>query len=158
MLNDLLSLEDDIQSFEDSNVSQLRLLILFIENEKLINGIEKKLNIKNKQMSREELIHVIQNTNELTDYKIQYLLNFTIEKSPHELFDSYNSTNNNDFYKLNPIKNLKTFHIEQNKYSKNVCFTTMNTLIIIANKNNKYYIKSTNYLAKNNTSKKNIKS
>ena len=54
--------------------------------------------------------------------------------------------------------NLKTFNIEQNKNSKNVTFTHMNTLIIIANKNNKYYIKRRNYVEKKNTSKKNIKS
>ena len=152
--DDITSLADDITSFED-NISQLRLLILFIDNERLINSIETKINIKNKQMSHNVLINHIQNINELKDYKIQYLLNFTIEKSPQELC---NNTNINDLYKLNTITNIKTFEFEQHKYSKNVYFTTMNTLIIIANKNNKYYIKRKINLEKKNTSKKNIKS
>ena len=157
----LLAFEDDIIAFEE-NISKLRLLILFIDNERLINCIEKKINIKNKQLSNNDLIHYIQNINELKDYKLQYLLDFTIEKSPHELCDLFNNANTsaNDFYKLNTITNtnLKTFNIEQNKNSKNVTFTHMNTLIIIANKNNKYYIKRRNYVEKKNTSKKNIKS
>ena len=137
-----LSLEEDIMSFED-NISQIRLLLLFIDNERLINSIETKINIKNNQMSRSELINHIQNINELKDYKIQYLLNFTIEKSPQELCNN---------------TNIKTFQFEQHKYSENVYFTAMNSLIIIANKNNKYYIKRKNNLEKKNTSKKNIKS
>jgi hypothetical protein len=149
-----LSLEEDIMSFED-NISQIRLLLLFIDNERLINSIETKINIKNNQMSRSELINHIQNINELKDYKIQYLLNFTIEKSPQELC---NNTNINELYKLNTITNIKTFQFEQHKYSENVYFTAMNSLIIIANKNNKYYIKRKNNLEKKNTSKKNIKS
>jgi hypothetical protein len=151
----IISFEDDIHSFEENNISQLRLLILFIDNEKVTNGIEKKINMKNKQLSNNELIHHIQNINELKDYKIQYLLNFTIEKSPYELVKN---TNMRDLYKLNAITNLKTFNVEQNQYCKNVSFTSMNTLIIIANKNNKYYIKRSANLTKNNTSKKNIKS
>ena len=151
----IISFEDDIHSFEENNISQLRLLILFIDNEKVTNGIEKKINMKNKQLSNNELIHHIQNINELKDYKIQYLLNFTIEKSPYELVKN---TNMRDLYKLNAITNLKTFNVEQNQYCKNVPFTSMNTLIIIANKNNKYYIKRSANLTKNNTSKKNIKS
>ena len=65
---DLQSLEEDIMSFED-NISQIRLLLLFIDNETLINSIETKINIKNKQMSNNELIKHIQSIKELKDYK-----------------------------------------------------------------------------------------
>ena len=147
------SFANDIISFEE-NISQLRLLILFIDNERLINAIEKKINIKNKQMSNSEIIYYIQNVSELKEYKIQYLLNFTIQKSQQELFKLFNNTNTNTFYKLNTITNIKTFNIEQDKYNKNMSFTDMNTIIIVANKNNKYFVQRTNYLAKNNTTKK----
>jgi hypothetical protein len=150
---DFQSLQEDIVSFED-NISQIRLLLLFIDNETLINSIETKINIKNKQMSNNELINHIQNINELKDYKIRYLLNFAIEKSQYELAN----TNTNDPCKLTTITNIKTFHFEEPKYSKKVYFTALNTLIIIANKNNKYYIKRKSNLDKKNTSKKNIKS
>ena len=158
MITDLLdfetSLEEDIMSF-DINISQLRLLLLFITNEKLIDSIETKINIKNKQMSSSELINHIQSIDELKGYKIQYLLNFTIEKSQNELI---NATNTSDLYKLTTITNIKTFNFEERKYSKKVYFTALNSLIIIANKNNKYYIKRRSNLDKKNTSKKNIKS
>ena len=162
MITDLLdfetSLEEDIISF-DINISQLRLLLLFITNEKLIDSIETKINIKNKQMSSSELINHIQSIDELKGYKIQYLLNFTIEKSQNELINATNTnTNTSDLYKLTTITNIKTFNFEERKYSKKVYFTALNSLIIIANKNNKYYIKRRSNLDKKNTSKKNIKS
>ena len=161
---DLQSLEEDIMSFED-NISQIRLLLLFIDNETLINSIETKINIKNKQMSNNELIKHIQSIKELKDYKVRYLLNFAIEKSQEELNQeevanaiSANAISANEPYKLTTITNIKTFHFEERKYSKKVYFTALNTLIIIANKNNKYYIKRRNNVDKKNTSKKNIKS
>ena len=162
------SIEDSIRAFEDditafeSNVVQLRLLVLFIENETFTNCIEKKINVTNKQLSSNELKHYIQNIKELKGYKLQYLLNFTIEKSPRELYELFNNPNVNNVnntYNLTSITNstFENLNIEQNKYSKNVCFTTMNTLIIVANKNNKYYIKRNCVLANHNTSRKNIK-
>jgi uncharacterized protein YjbI with pentapeptide repeats len=192
MVKELLSLEtsfeEDIMSFED-NISQIRLLLLFIDNERLINSIETKINIKNSQMSHTELINHIQSINELKGYKLHYLLNFTIEKSQEELANANSANansanansanansanansanansanansanaNSNDLYKLTTITNIKTFEFEERKYSEKVYFTAMNTLIIIANKNNKYYIKRRNNLEKKNTSKKNIKS
>lgn len=158
MVKETLSLEDsfekDIMSFED-NVSQIRLLLLFVDNERLTNSIETKITIKNNEMSHTELINHIQSINELKDYKVRYLLNFTIEKSQYELL---HLTNTNDLYKLATITNIKTFQLEERKHSKKAYFTALNTLIIIANKNNKYYIKRQNNLEKKNTSKKNIKS
>lgn len=156
---DLQSLEEDIMSFED-NISQIRLLLLFIDNETLINSIETKINIKNKQMSNNELIKHIQSIKELKDYKVRYLLNFAIEKSQEELNQEElaNAISANEPYKLTTITNIKTFHFEERKYSKKVYFTALNTLIIIANKNNKYYIKRRTNVDKKNTSRKNIKS
>lgn len=156
MAKELQDFEEDILSFED-NISQIRLLVLFITNECLTNSIETKINIQNKQMSRTELINHIQNIDELKGYKLQYLLNFTIEKSQYELSNTTNSSDR-DLYKLTTINNIKTFQFEERKYSKKVYFTALNTLIIIANKNNKYYIKRKMNLDKKNTSKKNIKS
>jgi hypothetical protein len=162
MVKETLSLEDsfekDIMSFED-NVSQIRLLLLFVDNERLTNSIETKITIKNNEMSHTELINHIQSINELKDYKVRYLLNFTIEKSQYELLHLTNTnTNTNELYKLATITNIKTFQFEERKHSKKAYFTALNTLIIIANKNNKYYIKRQNNLEKKNTSKKNIKS
>ena len=108
MLTDFQSLEEDIMSFED-NISQIRLLLLFVTNETLINSIETKINIKNKQMSHTELINHIQSIDELKGYKLQYLLNFAIEKSQEELTNA-NSAISNGLYKLTTITNIKTFY------------------------------------------------
>ena len=135
MIEEIISLEEDIMSFED-NISQLRLLLLFIDNECLINSIETKINIKNKQLIHSELIKHIQSFDELKDYKLRYLLNFTIEKSQLELTNATN-TDTNEVYKLNTFTNLKTFQLEERKYSEKEYFTALNTLIIIATKNNK---------------------
>jgi len=153
MEDTISSFADDIISFEN-NILQLRVLILFINNERFVNSIEKKISMNNGQVSTNKLLYHIQNFHELQGYKIQYLLNFTIQKSQEELCQLFNNTNTNTFYKLNTITNIKNFDITQDKNSDNVAFTNMNTLIIVANKNNKYYIKRNNYLAKNNTSKK----
>ena len=72
--------------------------------------------MKNKQLSNNELIHHIQNINELKDYKIQYLLNFTIEKSPYELVKN---TNMRDLYKLNAITNLNSISILRGSFRFN---------------------------------------
>jgi len=148
------SFEDDIKSFEDP-VYQLRLLILFISDDNLINTLEKKITMKNKHMSNKEIIYHIQNTEELKDCKITYLLNFTIEKSMQELYDLSNTRQKN-CYNLNTITNLKTFKIDQDQ--DNTAFTCINSLIIIANKKNNCYIKGRKNLGKNNISKKRHKS
>jgi hypothetical protein len=74
MEDTISSFADDIMSFEN-NILQLRVLILFINNERFVNSIEKKITMNNKQVSTNELLYHIQNFHELQGYKIQYLLN-----------------------------------------------------------------------------------
>ena len=130
----------------------------------LENCFEKDIMSFEDQMSHIELIKHIQSIDELKGYKLQYLLNFTIEKSQYELINltntsnSNSNSNDNEHYKLATITNIKSFQFEERKHSNKAYFTALNTLIIIANKNNKYYIKRQNNLDKKNTSKKNIKS
>ena len=154
------SFENDIKSFEDP-VYKLRLLILFISDDNLINILEKKITMKNKYISNKEIIYHIQSTEELKDCKITYLLNFTIEKSMQELYDLLNNTNaspttEKDYYNLNTITNLKTLNIDQDQ--NQTAFIGINSLIIIANKKNNCYIKSKNNLGRKNVSKKRHKS
>lgn len=154
------SFEDDIKSFEDP-IYELRLLILFIKDDNLIDSLEKKITMKNKHMSNKEIIYHLQNTEELKDSKITYLLNFTIEKSMQELYDQFDNRNTREtnYYNLNTITNLKTFNIDQDKEYQTT-FNGVNSLIVIANNKNKHYIKSKNYLGKQNqnVSKKKHKS
>ena len=84
----------------------------------------------------------MQNIKELSNYKIQYLLNFTIEKSIDELEQSFNDKNllfESNNYELKPITNINSLNITINQ--KNQMFTNINTLIIIA-KNNSIKLKN----------------
>ena len=50
MSNDLESYTNDIESFEN-NTSQLRVLILFIDNYKLVNVLKNKITVKKSSLS-----------------------------------------------------------------------------------------------------------
>jgi hypothetical protein len=97
--------------------------------------LKKNINVKNNYLSSKELIQYIQNIKELSNHKIQYLLNFTIEKSMDELEQLYNNKNvlfKSNIYELKPITNINSLNITINQ--TNQMFTNINTLIIIAKK------------------------
>ena len=128
----LQSIKKDINYFTN-NFCKLRLLILFVENNNLTSILKKKINVKNNYISNIELIQYIQNIKELNKYKIQYLLNFTIEKSIDELEQLFNNKNilfKSNSYELKPLTNINSLNIRINQ--KNQTFTNINTLIIIA--------------------------
>ena len=135
----LQSFENDI-NYLTNNFNKFRLLILLVENNNLLSIVKKKINVKNNYVSSTELIQYIQKIKELNNYKIQYVLNFTIEKSIDELEYLYNNNNNNNNklllksnnYELKPITNINSLTITINQ--KNQTFTNINTLIIIAKK------------------------
>ena len=131
----LQSFENDI-NYLTNNFNKFRLLILLVENNNLTSIIKKKINVKNNYLSSTEIIQHIQEIKELSNYKIQYVLNFTIEKSIDELEYLYNNNNNlsllSNNYELKPITNIKSLTITINQ--ANQMFTNINTLIIIAKK------------------------
>jgi len=138
MATDLQSFENDINYFTN-NFCKFKLLILFVENDNLISIVKKNINIKNNYLSNKELIQYIQNIKELNtnNYKIKYLLNFTIEKSIDELEQLYNNNIlfKSNTYQLKPITNIKSLNITLNQTNEaNQLFTNSNTLIIIAKK------------------------
>ena len=131
----LQSFENDI-NYLTNNFNKFRLLILLVENNNLTSIIKKKINVKNNYLSSTEIIQHIQEIKKLSNYKIQYVLNFTIEKSIDELEYLYNNNNNlsllSNNYELKPITNIKSLSITINQ--TNQMFTNINTLIIIAKK------------------------
>jgi hypothetical protein len=138
MATDLQSFENDINYFTN-NFCKFKLLILFVENDNLTSIVKKNINIKNNYLSNKELIQYIQNIKELNtnNYKIKYLLNFTIEKSIDELEQLYNNNIlfKSNTYQLKPITNIKSLNITINQTNEaNQLFTNSNTLIIIAKK------------------------
>ena len=134
----LQSFENDI-NFLTNNFNKFRLLILLVENNNMTSIIKNKINVKNNYLSSKEIIQHIQNIKELNNYKIQYILNFTIEKSIDELEYLFNNNNNlsliSNNYELKPITNINSLNITTNqKNQKNQMFTNINTLILIAKK------------------------
>ena len=130
----LQSFENDID-YITSNFCKFKLLILFVENNNIINILKKKINVKNNSLSNKELVQYIQNIKELNNHKIQYLLHFTIQKSIDELEELYNNENllfKSNNYELKPITNINSLNITINH--TNQMFTNINTLIIIAKK------------------------
>ena len=131
----LQSFENDI-NFLTNNFNKFRLLILLVENNNMTSIIKNKINVKNNYLSSKEIIQHIQNIKELNNYKIQYILNFTIEKSIDELEYLFNNNNNlsliSNNYELKPITNINSLNITTNQ--KNQMFTNINTLILIAKK------------------------
>jgi hypothetical protein len=129
----LQSFENDINYFTN-NFCKFKVLILFVENNNLTSILKKNINVKNNYISNKELIQYIQTIKELSNYKIQYLLNFTIEKSIDELEQLYNNNNNllvkSNNYQLKSITNINSLNITINQ--TNQMFTNINTLIIIA--------------------------
>ena len=130
----LQSFENDI-NYLTNNFNKFRLLILLVENNNLTSIIKNKINVKNNYLSSTEIIQHIQKIKELSNYKIQYILNFTIEKSIDELEYLFNNNNlslisNN--YELKPITNINSLSITTNQTNQK--FTNINTLIIIAKK------------------------
>ena len=142
----LQSFENDI-NYLTNNFNKFRLLILLVENNNLTSIIKNKIHVKNNYLSSTEIIQHIQKIKELSNYKIQYILNFTIEKSIDELEYLFNNNNlslisNN--YELKPITNINSLSITTNQTNQtsqtnqtnqtNQKFTNINTLIIIAKK------------------------
>jgi hypothetical protein len=130
----LQSFENDIHYFSN-NFCKFKLLILFVENNNITNILKKNINVENNYLSNKELVKYIKNIKELSNHKIQYLLNFTIEKSIDELEQLYNNKNllfKSNNYELKPITNIYSLNITINQ--TNQMFTNINTLIIIAKK------------------------
>ena len=137
----LESFKKDIDYFTN-NFCKFKLLVLFVENNNMTSILKKNINIENNYLPNTELIHYIQNIKELRNHKIQYLLNFTIKKSIEELEELYNNKNllfNSNNYELKSITNINSLNITLNQ--KNQTFRNINTLIIIAKKNNSIKLK-----------------
>lgn len=137
----LESFKKDIDYFTN-NFCKFKLLVLFVENNNMTSILKKNINIENNYLPNKELIHYIQNIKELRNHKIQYLLNFTIKKSIEELEELYNNKNllfNSNNYELKSITNINSLNITLNQ--KNQTFRNINTLIIIAKKNNSIKLK-----------------
>ena len=133
---ELEKLTNEITNFE-KNINKLTIIILVVENYKLVTLFKNSLNILNNVILRKELIEHLKSIELLKDYKIQYILKFIITKSLEELNSSINVE---DSYKMIPstvLKSsdniIKTDNINYETKLENT-FTRLNSLIIVVNK------------------------
>ena len=127
---ELEKLTNEITNFE-KNINKLTIIILVVENYKLVTLFKNSLNILNNVILRKELIEHLKSIELLKDYKIQYILKFIITKSLEELNSSINLE---DSYKMIPSTVLESSDNINYETKLENTFTRLNSLIIVVNK------------------------
>ena len=119
-------MENDINSFEQPT-NKITIIILIIENNKVVNILKNSITTLNDKVVRKELITYLKSIELLKEHKIQYILKFMINKSLEEL----NSTISlEDSYIISPYTSLNNVIFS----NPNNSFTSTNSLILIATK------------------------
>ena len=119
-------MENDINSFEQPT-NKITIIILIIENNKVVNILKNRITTLNDKVVRKELITYLKSIELLKEHKIQYILKFMINKSLEEL----NSTISlEDSYIISPYTSLNNVIFS----NPNNSFTSTNSLILIATK------------------------
>ena len=128
---------NDITNFEQP-INNITILILILENNKVVNILKNKIPTSNNRVLRKEVITYLKSIELLKNHKIQYILQFMINNSLEEL--NYNisldtTSLDSTSYKLTPFTSLANL-IFSNPNNPNNSFTSTNSLILIVTKNN----------------------
>lgn len=133
---------NDITNFEQP-INKITILILILENNKVVNILKNKIPTSNNRVLRKEVITYLKSIELLKNHKIQYILQFMINNSLEEL--NYNisldttsldtTSLDTTSYKLTPFTSLANL-IFSNPNNPNNSFTSTNSLILIVTKNN----------------------
>ena len=119
-------MENDINSFEQPT-NKITIIILIVENNKVVNSLKNSITTLNDKVVRKELITYLKSIELLKEHKIQYILKFMINKSLEEL----NSTISlEDSYIISPYTSLNNVIFS----NPNNSFARTNSLILIATK------------------------
>lgn len=108
--------------------NKLELLFFIIENDEVKDVIKKEIEIEKNKLKKSELMNIIKdidNIDNSKEYKIKYILKFTINYDIEKLVTI---ENNEKIYNLDVIKNTKTIDYNNSK------FNNVNSLIIIIEK------------------------
>jgi hypothetical protein len=122
---------NDITSFEQP-INKITIIILILENNKVIQCLKNTITTLNNRVVRKELITYLKSIELLKEHKIQYILQFILTRSLEELNSNINLENKNS-YKIIPYTSLNNLIFS---YPNN-SFTSTNSLILIATKTNK---------------------
>jgi hypothetical protein len=108
--------------------NKLELLFFIIENNEVKDVIRKEIEIEKNKLKKSELINIIKDIDNIDysrEYKIKYILKFTINYDIEKLVTI---EDNEKVYNLDVIKNTKTIDYNNSK------FNNVNSLIIIIEK------------------------
>jgi hypothetical protein len=128
---------NDITNFEQP-INKITILILILENNKVVNILKNKIPTSNNRVLRKEVITYLKSIELLKNHKIQYILQFMINNSLEEL--NYNisldtTSLDTTSYKLTSFTSLANL-IFSNPNNPNNSFASTNSLILIVSKNN----------------------
>jgi uncharacterized membrane-anchored protein YjiN (DUF445 family) len=123
---------NDITNFEQP-INKITILILLLENNKVVNILKNRLTTLNNRVLRKEVITYLKSIELLKEHKIQYILQFMMNKSLEELNSNTNLDRSLDnSYKLTPFTSLANLIFSNPSNS----FASTNSLILIVSKNN----------------------
>lgn len=129
---------NDITNFEQP-INKITILILLLENNNVVNILKNRLTTLNNRVLRKDIITYLKSIELLKEHKIQYILQFIMNKSLEELNSnislddtSLDDTSLDKSYKLIPYTSLNNLIFS----NPNNSFTCSNSLILIVRKNN----------------------
>lgn len=123
---------NDITNFEKP-INKISILILLLENNNVVHILKNKLATLNNRVLRKDIITYLKSIELLKEHKIQYILQFMMNKSLEELNSNTNlDTTNLDttIYKLTPFTSLTNLIFS----NPNNSFASTNSLIFIVTK------------------------
>jgi len=128
---------NDITNFEQP-INKISILILLLENNNVVHILKNKLATLNNRVLRKDIITYLKSIELLKEHKIQYILQFMMNKSLEELNSNTNldttnlDTTNLDttIYKLTPFTSLTNLIFS----NPNNSFASTNSLIFIVTK------------------------
>ena len=135
---------NDITNFEQP-INKITILILLLENNNVVNILKNRLTTLNNRVLRKDVITYLKSIELLKEHKIQYILQFMMNKSLEELNSNISlddtslddtslddTSLDNMSYKLIPYTSLANLIFS----NPNNSFASTNSLILIVTKNN----------------------
>jgi hypothetical protein len=128
---EIATMSNDITCFEEER-NKIAIIILVIDNYKVVNILKNNITTLNNRIVRKELIDHLKSIELLKDHKIQYILRFMINKSLEELNSTINLEKS---YKITPFTSLNNLIFSEPVNNNiNNSFTSVNSLMLIVTK------------------------
>lgn len=120
----------------DCETNKLEILFFIVENDEVIDILRKEIYIENNKLRKREIKSIIKDIDNIDfskEYKIKYLLKFTINYDMEKLVAIKDNEKN---YNLDVINNIKMIDYNNSKFNNG------NSLIIIIEKNKEIKLKN----------------